>query len=204
MKNTNQENISSNYELKSDAVEELVEAMHDDAPEYSKEELEKYRSKRGIKLPDWLKVVLLKTWFAGAVCFFILWGLGMYVSATLDQLFILGVVMGMVNDLMVNPILRFMEKYPGQNNKWMMLPQKKVYSFFLNILYGFLIVYCVYSIYTGVNGAINAAAGTDDIILGVEPILFGLLCMGFDMLFIGIKRMFLGILQDAKDKVQTT
>lgn len=201
---TNQEARSSNYELKSEAVEELVEAMQDDAPVYTQEELNQYRSKKGLKIPQWIKILFIKAWFAGAVCFFILWGLGLYLSDTLDQLFALGVVLGMVTDLLVNPLLRFMEKYPGQNHKWMFFPKKKIWNFFLNILYASLIAFCVYNVYTGVNAAVNAAAGTTDkIVLGVEPILFGLLCMGFDMLFVSIKRFFCGIVSDARQKVQS-
>lgn len=198
------ENSSANYELKSEAVNELVEAMEQEAPEYSKEELEKYRSKRGIKIPDPVKFLAIKAWFAGAVCFFILWGLGLYLANMLDMLFVASVAMGMVTDLLVNPILRFMEKYPGQNDKWMLFPKKtKLGSFFLNIIYSFFLVYCVYSLYTTVNVAINTITGNPDAVtLGVEPILFGLLCMGFDMLFISIKRLFLNILQDAKTKAR--
>lgn len=201
---TQTEKRSDNYQLKSQAVEELVEAMHDDAPQYSKEELEKYRSKRGIKIPDWLKILLIKAWFAGMVCFFMIWGLGTYLGAMLDLLVVVGVTMGMVTDLLVNSILRFMEKYPGQNDKWMLFPKKtKLGSFFLNIVYSMVLIYCVYFVYTAINAVLAAAAGDPElVVLGVEPILFGLLCMGFDMLFIGIKRMFRSILQDARDKVQ--
>ena len=79
----------------------------------------------------------------------------------------------------------------------------KLGSFFLNLFYGPVMLYCVYCVYTLVNLAVVAATGREDLIaVGVEPILFGLLCMGFDTLFISIKRMFLGIISDAKDKVQ--
>lgn len=201
---TQTENTSANYELKSEAVEQLVEAMHDDAPEYSQEELDRYRTKRRITIPTWLKILFIKAWFAGMVCFFMVWGLGAYLGALLDMLVVLGVVMGMVTDLLVNPILRFMEKYPGQNDKWMLFPKKtKLGSFFLNIIASMVLIYGVYCVYTLVNAAIAAVAGQEDLVaIGVEPILFGLLCMGFDMLFIGIKRMFSSILSDAKDKVQ--
>ena len=122
----------------------------------------------------------------------------------LDMLFVLGIVLGMVNDVLVNGVLRFMEPTPGANSEWMFFPKKKVLNFFLNILYCLLVAFCVYNVYTGINAAVNAAAGTTDkIVLGVEPILFGLRCMGFDMLFVGIKRFFCGIVSDARQKVQS-
>ena len=202
MKHKNQD--TQNYELKSEAVEQLVEAMNDEAPQYSQEELDRYRTKRRLQIPDWLKFLLIKAWFAGAVCFFMIWGLSGYLGDMLDLLVASGVAMGMVTDLLVNPILRFMEKYPGQNDKWMLFPKKtKLGSFFLNIAYGLVLVCCVYFVYTTVNAAIAAATGDPELLaMGVEPVLFGLLCMGFDMLFIGAKRMLRSILQDAKDKVQ--
>ena len=90
-----------NYELKSEAVDKLLEAEAGDVPEFSQEELKKYRSKGGIQIPQPLKVILLKAWFAGAVCYFILWGLGMYIYSLIDMLFIMGIVLGMVTDFLL-------------------------------------------------------------------------------------------------------
>lgn len=197
--NKNHESDSSrNYELKSDAVETLAGADHQPAPEYSREELNKYRSKRRLAIPDFVKILLIKAWFAGAVCFFILWGLGLYVSNTLDMLFVAAIVLGMVTDILTNGVIRFMEKSPGENDRWMLLPKKGMASFFLNILYAFLIIFCVYELYVFINTAINSITGsTDAVPLGVEPILFGVFCMGFDMLFVGVKRLLKTILADA-------
>ncbi len=183
-----QDTYEKNYSLKSEAVETLANADTEAAPEYSQEELNRYRTKQGFQIPDWTKLLLVKAWFAGAVCFFILWGLGLYIGSMLDMLFVLGVVLGMVNDVLVNPVLRFMEKIPGQNDGFMFLPKKGLGSFFGNILYGFAIVYCVYTVYNVINGILSLLFGTaDTVYLGVEPILFGTFCMGFDMLFIWIK-----------------
>ncbi len=186
-------------ERKRKAVEDLLHA-DEEAPEYSQEELGKYRTRRGIRLPRWLKLILIKAWFYASVCFFILWGLGTYVTAQLDMLFILGVVMGMVTDLLINNVLRFLEKYPGENDDFMMFPKKRYLTFVLNILYCFVILLCVFFTYNLLNLGINRITGqTDAVPLGVEPILFGVFCMGYDMLFIALKRMAAGMIQDAKD-----
>ena len=190
---------NENYELKSEAVEQLVQAQSGEAPEYSKEELNRYTTTKGFHLPMWLKVIGIKTWFAGAVCFFILWGLGNYISARLDMLFAVAVVYGMVTDLLVNNVIRFLEKTPGEHDKWMIFPQKGMASFALNILMSFVIVFCVYMTYNLANYAIMSITGDFNTIpIGVEPILFGLLCMGYDMLLIGFKTMLLGLVRDAK------
>lgn len=192
-----------NYDLKSDAVEKLVNADSQQTPTYSKEELNKYRSKKGFHIPDPLKVILIKAWFAGAVCFFFFWGLGTYISSMLDMLFILGVAMGIVTDLLTNNAIRFFEKTPGENNKWLMFPKKGTVSFFLNLVYAFVIVLCVYMLYNLINLALVSLTGSADTVpLGVEPVLFGLFCMGVDMLFVGMKQMFKRIIEDAKESAR--
>lgn len=193
---------SKRYELKTDAVEDLVQAHAGNAPQYSKEELEKYRKKRW-KLPNWLKVLLIKAWFYGAVCFFFLWGLGNYIYALVDMLFILAAALGMATDLLVNNTLRFLEEVPGDNDRWMMFPKKKTSSFFLNIVYFGVILLCVFFAYNIINYVIITATGAVDTIpLGVEPILFGLMCMGFDQLFIGVKHLLRRILEDARTQAR--
>ena len=167
---------SKNYDLKSDAVENLVQADSGVVPEYSREELEKYRSRKGFRIPDAVKILFIKAWFAGAVCYFFLWGLGTYISGMLDMIFVLGIAMGLVTDLLVNNVIRFIEKTPGQHNKWLMVPRKGMVGFFLNILYSLVILLCVYMLYNVINYAIVGITGAVDTVpLGVEPILFGFL-----------------------------
>ena len=183
------ESSSTNYRLKSRAVEELVDANSGNAPEYSQEELERYRGKSRFSLPQMVKLVLIKAWFPGAVCYFVLWGLGVYTSSMLDLLFILGIVMGMVTDLLTNNVLRFLEKTPGESEKWLMVRKKGVMGFFLNIFYGFVVLFCVFILYNLINIVIVAVTGNADTVpLGVEPVLFGTFCMAFDMLFVTIKQ----------------
>ena len=189
-----------NYELKSDAVDKLLKAEKGEVPEFSQEELKKYRSKGGIKLPQPLKVILLKAWFAGAVCYFILWGLGMYIYSLIDMLFIMGIVLGMVTDLLTNNVIRFIEATPGENNKWLMFPnQKGMVSFFLNLVYALVLVACVYFLYSGINLMIVAIIGNAETVpLGVEPVLYGVFYMGFDLLFVGCKNLLKQIISDAQ------
>ncbi len=202
--NPEEEEINKNYDLNSKAVDDLVNADTDEVPQYSEEELGKYRKKSRFHIPQWLKVAFIKAWFAGAVCYFILWGLCMYLPGLIEMMFVLSVVMGMVTDLLLNNVLRFIEKTPGENNKWLFVSRKGIVGFGLNLLYGFVIIFCVYTLYDVINFLIITAANlTDTIPLGVEPVLFGLFCMGFDMLFIGIKRLLKSIVNDAKQDAKT-
>ena len=195
--------ISDYYKLNTKAVDDLVNASPENAPEVPREELEKYRSKSGIHLPRWLKAVLLKTWFAGATCFFIFWGLGLYLTNLLDMMLVFGLALGLVTDLLVNSIFRFAARVPGENDRWMMFPKKGMAAFFLNILYAFFLLLCVYCLYQGINLAITSVTGqVDSVPVGVEPILFGLFYMGFDLLFLSMKHLALRILSDARAKVR--
>ena len=126
--------ISDYYKLNTKAVDDLVGASKENSPEVPREELEKYRSKSRIPLPRWLKAVLLKAWFAGAACFFILWGLGLYLTNLLDMMLVFGLALGLVTDLLVNNIFRFAAQVPGENDAWMMFPKKGMAAFFFNIL----------------------------------------------------------------------
>lgn len=187
----------NNYELKSEAVETLAGADSSPTPEYSKEELERYKGKKKFKIPAPVKILFLKAWFAGAVCFFFLWGLGL--TNLLDTLFVLGVAIGLVTDLLVNNVIRFLEAFPGEHEEWMLFPKKGMVSFFLNLIYGFVIAFCVYLLYSLINFAIMSLTGnTETLPLGVEPVLFGIFCMGIDMLFVGIKRLIVNIIEDAQ------
>ena len=191
------------YKLNTRAVDELVSASKENAPKVSKQELRKYQSGPRVKLAEWVKAVLLKAWFSGMVCFFFLWGLGTYVSDQLDMLVIVGLALGFVKDLLENPIFRFYAKTPGGNDRWMMFPQKRYISLPLNVLYAFLLLFCVVTTYNGINGLLLMGdTARDKIPLGVEPILFGLFAMGWDMLFIGAKRLFKRILADAKNSAR--
>ena len=192
-------NRSSNYELKSDAVEKLLDAQNGEVPDFTQEELDKYRRHK-FTIPNVVKVMFIKAWFAGAVCFFILWGLPLY--ATLDQLFAAGSALGMVTDLLTNNILRFMEKTPGGNARWLLCGRKGMVGLGLNLLGGYVIVLCVMCTYGLINSIGSAAGNTDQVTLAVEPLLFGLLCMGYEMLLIGVKRLVQNIVGDAKHAAQ--
>lgn len=191
------------YKLKTKAVDDLVNATAENSPPVSKQELRKYQSSAtGIKMAGWLKAVLIKWWMAGIVCFFFVWGLGVYVADQLDLLVIAALALGFVTDIVTNNIFRFIARPENANDRWMMVPRKKFVSLPLNVLYAFLLVFCVVETYNALNTLIVALTHTEEAVpLGVGPILFGLFVMGWDLLFIGMKRMFSRMIADAKRAV---
>lgn len=183
------ERQSDYYKLKIDAVNDLVTANEENSPTVSEEELRAYRSGPKMKIADWVKMLFIKAWFAGAVCYFFLWGLGGFLSSELDLLVVTGFALGVVTDLLTNPVLRFFEKTKGENARWMMVTRKSYSGLFLNILYGYVILFLVWTLYNVINLAIIAVTGpTDTVPLGVEPVLFGAFCLGIDLLLIQMKR----------------
>ena len=133
-------------------------------------------------------------WFAGSVCFFLFWGLAAHVTARLDLLAAFGVGLGIVTDLLTNNALRGLAGTEHGNDRWMMFPQKRYATFFLNIVYAMFLLLCVDMLYNLLNLLLLSLGGAT---LGVEPVLFGVFYTGFDLLFIGMKRLSARILSDA-------
>ena len=188
------------YRLNTKAVDDLVTADKSNSPQVSEAELRKYRSGPKIRLRDWVKVTLIKWWFAGAVCFFFFWGLGMLVPSLENQLIILGIGLGLVTDLLVNSILRYYAKTPGANDRWMMVSRKGAPGLAMNLVYAFVLVGLVVMSYNVINRITLSFVPSEDsaVPVGVEPILFGALTTGWDLLLLGCKRMLKRMVEDAK------
>ena len=186
------------YKLHSSAVNDLVTANEENSPVVSEAELRKYRSGSKIRLSETVKALLVKYWFNGSVCFFFFLALGSYLRDLLDQLFVLGMAMGIITDILVNNALRFIAKPEGANDRWMMVPKKALSSLFVNILYAYVVLMFVYMLYNLINSVLTKNGHS---LLSVEPLLFALFYLGFDLLFISMKHLFVRILYDAKKKV---
>ncbi len=185
------------YKLKTDAVDRLVNAKN--APEVSDAEIKKYKSK-GLNIPTWVKILFVKFWFAGAMCYFFMWGLGMYLQ-NLDLMAALAIGLGVSTDLLVNHSLRSLEPEKHAYDKWMMVTTRKFWSMFINVLYAAVLLFCVVWTYNAINTILVGDVETAETVpVGVEPLLFGLLYMGFDMLFITMKNTIIKIFRDANAK----
>lgn len=198
--NKNESKLS--FELHSDAVERLVTANEDNAPEVSDEEINKYKKDKLAKIPVWIKALFIKFWFNGSVCFFFLWGLGIYISGVIEQILILSVAMGIITDLLVNNIFRFFDT-DGKYLRWSMFPTKKLWTLFANVLYAFVIIFAVVYTYQGANAFTISLVGasSDSVFFGVEPIVFGLLYLVYDIVFLGLKMFFKKLIKDANSKL---
>lgn len=195
--NNRKSSKTNNYSLKSDAVNRLANADKLEIPPEmrSKDPGKQFRSGFLDKIPAVVKSLFIKFWFYGAVCFFIFWGLS--ITDSLDALVIMSVVLGLVSDIFIDNILRFIETVPGENAKWMMFPKKRYWTFIANIIYAFPVFFCVRCIYL----IINTLCTPIGFYLGVEPIMFGIFYVCVDLIFVSMKNLFITIVNDAKDKV---
>ncbi|MDE6105411.1 MAG: hypothetical protein K2G38_07010 [Clostridia bacterium] len=217
--------IEDFYDLRIDKVDELVAALKGDGDENEEElsfnvsdctgespeenltrrgkqkQFDPYKVDKFSRIPVWIKALFIKFWFAGAVCYFIMFGLK--INDRLDQLVLTGAVLGLIVDVLVNPLFRYMESDRKEYNAYMMFPFpfKAFWTFFTNLIYYILILVCVNYCYLGLNEFINYIKHTKDTIqVGVEPLLFGVFAVACDMLFIGIKNGLVALIKKLKNK----
>ncbi|MCM1438336.1 MAG: hypothetical protein NC131_03880 [Roseburia sp.] len=218
--------IEDYYDLKTKEVDELVAALKGDIDETKlepvtkniaeitgeepkaekgtkKAEFDPYKIDKFSKIPVWLKALFIKFWFAGAACYFVMWGLGTVVPDALDIAVLTGVFLGIFTDFFVNPLFRYMESSDKEYNDYMMFPFpfKQFWTFFTNIIYYIGIGILIMLIYSGINLGFVALNHRYEgyVTLGVEPLLYGLFAMLIDMFFIGIKDL---IVHLVKRKIQ--
>lgn len=219
--------IEDFYDLKLDQVDELVAALRDDnyepqgdismnitectgvdSPENvtrsgKQKQFDPYKRDFLNRIPTWIKAIFIKWWFAGAVCYFIMWGLA--IDDTLDSMVLTGAALGLVVDILVNPLFRFMESDRKEFNPYMMFPFpfKAFWTFFTNLIYYVLVMICVNFLYFGLNEFLYFVMHrTEEIFIsvGVEPLLFGVFCVIVDMAFIGIKDLIVWLVKRTKKK----
>lgn len=198
-KNDNYHPAASYYDLKTQAVEDLVTADNANSPPVSNAELERYGAKSKSGIPNWLKVNFVKWWFPGAVCLFMIMALNL--QGLENHVLIVGIVNGMVTDLLTNNILRSMAATNGGNDKWMMFPKARYFNFFLNILYAMVLCLMVDFLYLGVDVAVNAVKGTSHVgYLPIESVTYGLFYMLSDNVFVGVKNLLKKLISSGKNK----
>lgn len=193
-KDTDEDKISNYYDLKVKETEELVAILKDEqffsddsgfAANNDYEGMDKkfnpYKHDKLAAIPFWIKALFIKWWFVGAVSFFMVFGFSSTAMDTLDRIVVIGIILGIIVDVLVNPIFRMIESDKKEYNWFMMFPFefKCFWTFFANIIY-YIVVYMIVAI---IYGQINVNFGN----LQVEPVLSGLFTLIVDMVFIGIK-----------------
>lgn len=126
---------------------------------------------------DYRISLILRWWVAGAVYFFIGWGTSVGNQSNLiDFVFALGVVMGIVNMLLVNPGLRMAFNIAPSRRPKTYAVSQRISDYLVEIIKNIFIMFCIALIYIGVNSAINVLFDlpSTTITLPGEPIGFGI------------------------------
>lgn len=205
--------IEDFYDLKIDKVDELVAALKgDDTSEYGEVSMKisdctgtdgkgtdknfnPYRTDFLSRIPTFLKAFFIKWWFAGMVCFFVNMGLGTVINAAADLMLLDGIVLGLVADVLVNPLMHFMETDRREYNSYMMFPFpfKAYWTFFTNVLYYVFVAVTVNFVYLFINEFMFS--------LHIEPMSWALIVLIADMIFIGIKDLIVYLVKNRKKAV---
>ena len=207
--------IENYYDLKVDKIDELVAALREEPPETDsndltmfisdctgnddpknytrsgkKKEFDPYKTDFLGKIPTWVKALFIKWWFAGMCCYFIIWGLDFN---ALDKLVLLGLVEGIIVDILVNPLFRYLESDKKEFNPYMMFPFpfKAFWTFFTNVIYYTVITVCIGAVYGFIHDLLNMG-------IGVEPLLFGVFFVILDMACIGIKDLIVYLVKKSR------
>ena len=190
--------ITNYYDLKSDKVDELVSALKDGESakeaepvttnigeitgeaEQKDKHFDPYKIDKLSRIPVPVKALFIKWWFCGVACYFFMMALGINIDA-LDQMVITGIGLGIIVDIFVNPIYRFLETDEREYNNYMMFPFpfKAYWTFLANMAYYLVVVTLVAFVYRFLHDA--------NMPVGVEPLLFATFCLIIDMAFIGVK-----------------
>ncbi len=209
-KKTRETTIEDYYDLRTDKIDELVAALKGETPEdaepvsynmadcmtpesatqgevreYSKKqykEFNPYKLDRLSRVPTWIKAIVIKWWFAGMVCYICSILLGYWIGMGENQIWFNGLVLGLVVELLVNPVMRYFADEGTAFNPYIMFPFpfKKYWTFLTNVVYYIVVVWITYFAFYYV---INIYIGN----LVVEPVLFATFITVVDMIFIGLK-----------------
>ncbi len=134
--------------LKDDEGSKVV--INPDVEPVDKKTLKKYRVHWYQKIPYPVRALFIKYWFFGLNYFLFDVGLGsleffqnsnleFFTYATLIMMLVSGTALGAFNEVFVYNILDAIEDYPGEKNDYVFFKSKKLYSLFINVLYGILI-----------------------------------------------------------------
>ncbi len=176
------------YELKTKAVDDLVNANVTNSPEVSQRELKKYRKRGRFSIPDQVKFFLVKWWIAGVICYFV-WLPVQTIGNWELMVFGTGLATGVLMHVIANAYIRMKTDDPKLDIQWMMFPKAGIPWMIANAVYGAVLSLFAFMTYAVIG--LNHAVG---------PVLYGIFVAVWDLIFLGFKRLMLRIIEDAKKK----
>ena len=193
------------YKINTSAVDKLVDASEGKVEKVDESEVNQYKSGKLQKIPTFIKAIFIKWWFAGACCFFFLWGLGAVITDQLTLLFVFGFGLGVVTDILTNNFLRFLESSRKEYDKWIVFPWRKWWTIFLSIAVSYGLLFLVVKTYDLINIIIINAQGLEptSVPLGVEPLLFGVIYVAYEVALVWLRNLVVFIINKLTKKQET-
>ncbi len=193
----NKDSDKDNYKINTSAVDRLVDASKGKAQKVDDSEVNQYKSGKLQRIPTFIKAIIVKWWFAGASCFFFLWGLGSVIHDQLALLFVFAFGLGVITNYLTNNFLRFLESSRQEYDIWIVFPWRKWWTIFLDIAYSFLLLYAVVKTYDLINIIVINTQGLDptSVPLGVEPLLFGVFYVVYDLIVVWLRNLVVFIIK---------
>ena len=200
-KNTNQkDNINKDIIYDEDLTKPLVD----------KKVLKKYQTHWYQKIPYPVRALLIKYWFFGLVYFLFEMGIGAIPYFRNDSsvsilavnsiilMLITGLGLGVFNDLLLYNILDLIEDVPGEKRPYVLFKSKKIYSLFINSIYGVIVGFL--SLY--ICGLIaKAISPTSETYFFREPLTCALIMFIVDYIFLSIKNLIVYIYKKYVKKI---
>ncbi len=154
------------------------------------------------KIPFWVKVLVLKYWFYGAINFFMLMGIGGGISGNSNWQWLAiccGLIGGAFYDLVINKIIMLWETDKHEGQYYSMIISKKYYAMLINIAY-FVVLFIVVYIVQNLLGIFCHDILKWSYTPGQEPFSFGLIVLIIDGLFLGLKNIIVLVIKKLRNK----
>jgi hypothetical protein len=146
-------------------------------------------------IPFVLKALVLKYWFYGLEYYLIEMGIGYFITDNTYAyllMLLLGFTIGLFNELFVYNLLSIFENHPEQSKPYVFIKSKKLYSLFINVIYGIAFGFIVMVLFALLQNAVTATADVARIEqFGLfSPLIFAGFALVADAVFVGLKDLF--------------
>jgi hypothetical protein len=150
--------------------------------------LHPYRMGFFSRLPEGLKINVLKWWCFAATYYFVGFGMPSIMNSIVDTIFTLGLVLGLVFTFIISFLVNGVSSSEEIYNKHYALRSKSPLRILYNVFYSWILIIFVAMTYQVVNSIYNMIMGYGEgvIKIGVEPILYGVVILFYDMVLIRV------------------
>lgn len=166
------------------------------------ENMDPYAIDKLHKVPFWIKVLILKYWFFGAINFFMLMGIGSS-DGNSDywqwMAIFCGLIGGAFYDFVINKIIMLWETDKHEGKYFSMIISKKYYAMIINIIYFVFLFINVYLVQNALGDFFHKTLKWN-YTPGQEPFSFGLIVLGIDAFYLLIKNGIVYLIKKLRNK----